>query len=474
MGSYALPGPVDAAVLARGKTVGAVAGEIGEQLGLGVIAADEMVAAVLREGLSPALVVDAVDESDDPGLVVLDLLAPLADGGARVAVGALRTRVRLARAETVRVDLDRPPDRDDGALVTYVQRRLAPSGAYPDAGERRVVAGAVSEAASGLFLVAEVVARTLARSPVDTSLAGWEKRLPRTATDAFAAYLERFPDQRRVLALLHPLALARGVGLDLEPGTVWLAAAEQLRPRDLDPFTEADLRVVRRQADDYVLTTGEGETVRLYHEALAEAVRVLAARERLQRQSLDETEQAVNAEIDKAALAFVEVMVGLLPAADAAAAAYQSLSPYLLQHLPAHLADTRRLTELLQRPGLLLTVDQEPLRQAFAHAAGTLVGDDEAARVTVVHALAQPAATPAMRAAALCAALWRQQQRPLAERVANALTNDRGQVVPLPYELISGPPLQPVVATIHTHPSVSALVLAVARERTIGRARRAR
>ena len=258
---YALPGrAVDAAVLARGKPVAAVAGEIGEQLGLGRIAADELVSTLLRDEISPAVVVDAVDESADPGSLLRELLVPLAHSGARVAVAGLRRRVRLQPSEAGRVVVDQPPFRDEQALVEYVRRRLAGGGVYPDEDEARLVAAAVGQAADGLFLVAEVVARTLARSPVDTSVPGWEARLPRDATEAFAEYLERFDDQRRrVLALLHPLALARGDGLDLDPGTLWLTAANALRWRDLALFERDDLYRARQQADDYLLATGEGD-----------------------------------------------------------------------------------------------------------------------------------------------------------------------------------------------------------------------
>ena len=376
--------------------------------------------------------VDAVDESADPGSLLRELLVPLAHSGARVAVAGLRRRVRLQPSEAVWVDLDQPPFRDEQALVEYVRRRLAGGGVYPDEDEARLVAAAVGQAADGLFLVAEVVARTLARSPVDTSVPGWEARLPRDATEAFAEYLERFDDQRRrVLALLHPLALARGDGLDLDPGTLWLTAADALRPRDLAPFVQDDLYRARRQADDYLLATGEGESVRLFHEALAEAVRVLAARERLEQQGVEETAQSVGAEIERAALKFLDSMLALLPAADAPAAAYQHLAPYLFEQLPAHLADAGRAAELLQRPGFLLVAEQEQLRQALVRAAGMMPAELEPARIAAVHALARPAEHTTIRAAALCAALRRQRHLSLAARVGSALTGDSdGETLP--------------------------------------------
>ena len=90
--------------------------------------------------------------------------------------------------------------------------------------------------------------------------------------------------------------------------------------------------------------------MRLFHEALAEAVRVLAARERLEQQGIEETAQSVGAEIERAALRFLDTMLAMLPAADAPAAAYQHLAPYLFEQLPAHLADAGRAAGFAAAP----------------------------------------------------------------------------------------------------------------------------
>src|SRR5207247_2919443 len=143
-----------------------------------------------------------------------------------------------------------------------------------------------------------VMERTLSeRDPIKTTTVGWKTQLPGDITEAFSDYLARFGRKRaRVLALLHPLAHARGEGLTIEPGEVWLAAANKLRPPELDPFTAADLRDANRSAREYLIQRREDAATRLYHEGLAEAVNALTARVGLHQGEQAATPEAITRE----------------------------------------------------------------------------------------------------------------------------------------------------------------------------------
>jgi WD40 repeat protein len=469
IGEYPRPRrPVDAVVLARDTTHEIVATEIGEQLGLGHSSAVELVAAIKRDRLKPSIVIDAVDEADDASALMRQLIAPLARTGARIAIGALRRRIALdVPSEATWIDLDLAPYRDDEAIPNYVAQRLSTTGSY-ETGTAQVVGRAVAERAQGIFLVAELMARTLSeRDPINTTTVGWRTELPGDVTEAFTDYLARFGRKRaRVLALLHPLAHARGEGLTIEPGEVWLAAANKLRPPELDPFNASDLRDAYTSAREYLIATREDGAARLYHEGLAEAVNALNARVGLHQGEQEATPEAIAQEIKRNARSFLEALMGLLPDEGAPADAYIALEPYLFRHLPLHLADQGRAEGLLDRPGLLLTADQDALRAALVRGAPAIPHSRDGARVAVVHALAWPRPSVAERAASLCAVLERQGERSLSDRIRLALTGGatpesrpahshlrRGEVaeraaVRLPYELIAAPPRPSTVLEI--------------------------
>jgi WD40 repeat protein len=426
--------------MARGLTTEAVAREVAEQLGLGPCNPDEVVQALQMERAGAAVVVDAVDEAADPAALMRDFVIPATQAGTRVAIGALVGAVSpFVGADGQWCDVS---TEDVGRVITaYVVRRLCSQSDY-DRETAQLVAAAVAQRADGLFIAAELMARTLAaQPPIDTKQVGWQQQIPSELTDAFRDYLGRFgTDLERVLAALHPLACARGAGLTLGPA--WLETANALREEAVEPIQDADLRrVCRAEAADYLIQSTRGEW-RLYHDGLGEAIRVLVARERVRRSGAAPTSEAIAAYRAEAAGRFADALVSLLPTdPDAPLDAYAHVDGYVLRHLPGHLADLGRTTELY-RPGLLLAADQDALQRAFVLASVTTPAGAEAARVAVVHALAQRSATPAHRAAALVMALRRQSETDLAERVRRAL--DAG----LPYELIAGPPLPPVVSSI--------------------------
>jgi WD40 repeat protein len=455
--------PVDAAVWARAKTPTEIAGELAEQLGFKAAGAEDLLAVLQQVTDRLSIAIDAVEESHDPAMLMRELVVPAAQSGAAVALGASAAAVMyMAPGDTTLVGLD--DETSVGAIEKFVARRLTRKGGY-DANSAEKVAAAVSAKADRLFVVAEVIATTLAaEAPIDVRKSGWRTRLPADLTDAFRGYLARFGDEQpRVLAVLHPLAHALGAGLRISPDGAWLTAANRMRADELDPLEEADLRHVSQLASDYLLTSPDGER-RLYHDGLAEAVRKLVAQTRANKML-----GATAAEQEEAGTAqFTDALVSLLPEdRDAPGSAYTALDDYLLQYLPAHLAEAGRTAELF-RPGLLLVTHQDRLRRALIRGAIAVSASLEPARVALVDALARNEPTRPGRAAAFCLSLRRQGEEAWADRIEAALVGDdqsrdrvSGDVVTatsdkqpgltqpaFPYELISAPPLPWVLATI--------------------------
>jgi WD40 repeat protein len=437
-------GGLDAAVFARDRAPGWVAAQLALQLGYRSGDIADLVARCADEPRPLSAVVDAVDESEDPAALIGDVVVELAAAGVRIAIAGLRQRiVRDVPQRATWVDLGDAQFGDD-AIPEYATRRLSGAATYTSP-EARIVAREIGAGAEKNFLVAELVCRTLARrDPIDTTAPGWQDEIPSDLTDAFNDYLGRFGEQREdVLALLHPLAHARGDGLTVDPPEIWLRTANALRPDTLDPFEHADLRKVSRRAADYLIASaGNGER-RLYHQDLADVIARLSASEQLLATGQNLTSDAIGLQARSARRRFVETLIAQLPGDRGAAIdAYARLDPYLHAHLPAHLADIGQATELLERPGMLLTCDAASLRAALVRDALRIPSELEAVRVAVVHALAGPLLAPDERAAALCAALRRQGECTRADQLRDVFESA------LSYELVNGPPLVPVLVTI--------------------------
>jgi WD40 repeat protein len=441
-GYQSLVSVVDAAVFSRGKSTDEVAEEIAHQLGLGGRVATEVVAALAIAESDVSIVIDAVDESDDPRGLVAELVLPLTDAGAQVVIGGLRRHVAsTVSSDAEWLDLD-GRYADESAVEGYVQLRLRELDGYPPTAVASV-AHAVAARAVGNFLVAELVTRTLKRvQPIDTTQAGWQKQLPTNVGEAFREYLARFGGARdQMLALLHPLARALGDGLTIEPDTIWLQTANALPPDLVDTLHHADLVDANRRAGDYLITDPSPSGARrLFHEGLGEAIRTQLAQDALIERGQEPTGDAIEMYDQDHAARFVDCLVSLLPDPGAPLEEYGRLDPYLLRHLPTHLAEHGRIGEMLERPGLLLTCDLPSVRRALVRGALSVSPEHEPIRVAAVYALAIDG-DASERAAALCAALTRQRARPLAERT-------RGAGGPLKYELVFGPALPSMLTTV--------------------------
>ena len=327
-----------------------------------------------RTGARPLVVVlDALDEALAPEQLARTVLRPLAtgalDAGIRFLLG---TRPRLIRllgvdAEAV-IDLDRPPYVDPGGLERYVRRLLLADSdptahtSYKNQPATVVdeVAQAVAERAGTTFLIAQLVARTLATKPVvDVRAPGWQDRFPTTVGAAMDGYLARFAgDQTRVHELLLPLAWAYDPGLTNQQ--VWAQLASALGTAN---YTERDLRKLVRDsaAVDLLQRTeqpGGPPAWRLYHEALREHLRT-----RVDLTDRDVQRHYTNILLDKVPL----LSTG---AGEDRGRNWLRADLYTCTHLATHAAAAGQLDSLLADPGFLLMAEPGRLLRAMPTATG--------------------------------------------------------------------------------------------------------
>jgi WD40 repeat protein len=386
--------PVDAisaGVHARGKSLGDCVRDLRAVLDLPVPGGSDSPAELLSElaarpGTTTVLF-DALDEAQagDVRRIAAELLRPMGElPGVRLlvatrpgATGSLLTDLGAGPAEILRLDDD--PDQI-ADVAAYARLRLrVPGSVYADEPDAVVapVADAIAAHSRGIFLLARLLARTLARwgAVVDPRSPAVRALFAGGLQSAFVADLERFgPDEKRARALLRALAWGAGRGV---PGRdVWLAVARALGGGS---YTAADLGWLAEQAGANIVASSEdGQTVyRLYHEAFTEYFRAGADERRIQ---------------DAITSALLETVThdGVRRWADA--------NPYVLRHLAEHAARAGRLRELVADPGFLLHGDPDRLLQA----AGAVLDDaSPLARVYMRAAAELPGTTPTQRAVAL-------------------------------------------------------------------------
>ncbi|GIG87365.1 hypothetical protein [Plantactinospora endophytica] len=277
-GTVPAAGSIDVAVHARARSVRDLVAAIGEALGVPAAEPSIFVNELVAGRPRATIVVDALDEAEDPRQVARTLLAPLAAArvpGLRLLVGTRRELLPALGAAKRVLDLDDPGYIEVADVEEYTYKLLvADEGPYRARPRiARQVATAVAVRAVPNFLVARIVARTLAESDelVDVRRRDWRVRFPDTVGDALDMYLERFgADEERVRDLLTPLAYAWGEGLPWED--VWARSASALSGR---VYTDHDVVWLLARAGAYVVETAEdGRSVyRLFHQALADHLR---------------------------------------------------------------------------------------------------------------------------------------------------------------------------------------------------------
>ncbi|EOD68004.1 hypothetical protein H480_13558 [Amycolatopsis vancoresmycina DSM 44592] len=330
------------AVHARQRGVEGIAASVIRQLGLpeSLPVADLVTALRSR---SAVLVVDALDEANDPARIMNELLLPLVEPGnpVRLLVGVRNYadfEPLFARATTV--DLDRvEPQVLENDLFDYVQGLLRATPTYR--GRHSVsaeFAGAVSAALavpgqSGPFLVAGLYTRYfVTRAETDDTAAAAEigGDVPRDLAGVLELDLALHRDNPWLRPVLTVLAHARGAGVPV-------SVLRRLAPVFGGPAGApgaAEIREALHAGSFYIrqsVDSDHSNLYRLFHQGLADT---LGAAEPFGERALD-------------------ALLSSLGPADARD--WDAAEPYLFRHLLEHAGDGAAVAELLSDPGLLLS-----------------------------------------------------------------------------------------------------------------------
>ncbi|MFI8891212.1 caspase family protein [Streptomyces paradoxus] len=339
--------------------------DLGAALALPDAERDELLK-TLGERTDPVtVVIDSLDEAGTAGdqsegrRIARELLQPLsALPAVRLLIGSRRNLIPALGHAVEVIDLDTDEHARE-AVTEYAHAVLLdahdPDSLSPyrgDPGLARTVASGIAAQAGRSFLVARMNARALVHRQeiVDTSADGWERSLPGDAREAFAAYLDRFGAERqRVVRLLRPLAYAQGEGLPWS--TVWAPLAEELSGT---PCTNDDLDWLFENAGSYITESdhGTGSVYRLYHETMAEYLRVPSRAAEHHR-------------------AVATRLAGLVPADPVTGERdWATAHPYILTHLASHAAAGGALDRLLADAEYLVHAHPASLLRALDSADG--------------------------------------------------------------------------------------------------------
>lgn len=352
-------GAIDAVVHAHGFSLERVVEALAQQLSIENQTVDGVLKYLAESPKPVRIVVDALDEANDPAALEHELLRKLAAcPSARLIIGTRKYQNNLVPLAGICeiVDLDHPAYFSSDDIANYVTSRLrnrVPPTIYADpAREKDIIriGQAIARAAKYSFLYARIVSRWLgqAEKPIDTSALDWEKELnlPEDLTQAFGKDLDRFDNatKKRFIDLLIPLAYAQGKGLPQK--RMWATLASKISGR---PYQNNDIRELKEKAGYYIIQdTQHGEAVyRLFHQSFAEYFKELTHGEEIDRLIVD---------------ALIEMTT---PSGMTKPAWDQIHEPYILNNLPLHAAREQRLDDLVEDLGFLLNMPAESLLPAF-------------------------------------------------------------------------------------------------------------
>ncbi|WP_229075627.1 ATP-binding protein [Actinoplanes sp. DH11] len=367
-----------AAVHARHRTTADVIASVTAQLGS---PADKPLMEALAAGTGepPLVVIDALDEAEQPSSLVTELLLPLATTDRADGRPLCRLLVAMrpweqfaellgeAQSAGSLIDLDDVPvERLARELDLYVARLLyafPPYGKLAYAAVRATFAQGVAETLAeavprppGAFLVAGMYAHHLvtAYKPVEDSGKAWEiaRKVPRTLEDLLELDLAERAGIRWLRPVLAALAHARGEGM---PASVVGAVAGALvagptlpgptRDEINDVLTSAG-RFYLRQATDVDGTS----LYRLFHQGLADYLRL---------QPGPGVPDAKNTPAH-----VLRAMLGHVDPGGWGVRRWELAEPYLLRHVVAHAQEAGVLDELLEDAEFLVAADPVQLAGA--------------------------------------------------------------------------------------------------------------
>ncbi len=330
-----------AAVHARQRGLHGVAGSIARQLGFAESLPVGELITVLRDR-SAVLVVDALDEADDPVRIMNELLLPLVQPGnpVRLLVGVRNYEdFRPLFEQATMIDLDRVKQHVlENDLFTYVINLLRATPHYrANGGVSGEFASAVSATLAkpgqtGPFLVAGLYTRHFVtgedvRSATEAARLG--RQVPRDPAGVLNLDLALHQGEPWLRPVLTALAHARGAGMPI-------SVLRRLAPAFAEPPARpsvAEVRAVLRLASFYLrqsLDSDHSNLYRLFHQGLADAL-------------------VADGPFTATALKALLSSLGPAERRD-----WNAAEPYLIRHAVDHAADAGLTDELNSDPGLVL------------------------------------------------------------------------------------------------------------------------
>jgi WD40 repeat protein len=339
-------GAVSRFIHARGLTTETILAGLAEAAGIHAETVGDFAMRLGHKATPLAVIVDAIDEANDPKHLVDTLLAPLAREaeriGLRLLLGTRRHLLPRLGPEVQLLDLDEETYADPESVKSYASQcllQLNKKTPYADLPQEilEATSAAIAEAARKSFLVALITARSLAlrTSAVNPFDVAWRASLPREASSAMRLDLDQRLGQQaqRARDLLLPLAYAAGAGLPWED--LWAPLATMLS-RDATCYLNSDIDWLIDQAGFYIIETIENErsTYRLYHEALAEHLREC------------HDNQVMHGKITAYLLRQVPIRDGRRD--------WREVASYIRMNLSTHAAKAKFLDDLILDPAYLL------------------------------------------------------------------------------------------------------------------------
>ena len=285
---------------------------------------------------APCIVLDALDEAEDPGAIVHQVIRPLSRAGWKVLVatrasaqarGAGDLLATLGEATCYRLDQDTQSTQDihDYALGRLMHEKALMAVARP-------AALLIADRAENKFLFARMATSSLLRNAANLRPENFDDFIAKDAAEVLdkdiaefnRAFQRKF--ERRdagATAMLTALAWAQGEGVPIRDD-IWAAMAMAIG-QITEPTASFEVQHILwllREAGRYIQEAGDGEQAvyRLFHKSLVEHFQ--------DRRTNEQKTQRVHEE--QLSQALVERV--------RASGDWRYTNPYLVRHLAAHLA----------------------------------------------------------------------------------------------------------------------------------------
>jgi WD domain, G-beta repeat/Caspase domain len=333
---------IDAALNLRSLTAQATVDTLASLLQLPIVSSPEnfieqfKVHYAAPDKTSPRIVLDSLDESEDPVSIVNRVIKPLVEEKCKVVVatrpsasarGAENILQILGESTVYRLDADVQSTED---ISDYVKARLRLSEKLQPLAER--AAQIIGGQAENKFLYARTTTSSLLRNAERITSGTLGQFIAKNATEALQKDFDELDVSFRTVfdrtdkgatAILTALAYGQGDGLPTHD-LIWARMATAINGLSgpCEPITDLHIEWVIREAGRFILESGDGQQAvyRLFHKSLNDYFQS-------QGNVSGEEERLVEERIAQVLLQCVKD-----------SKEWQHTNPYLIRHLPAHLA----------------------------------------------------------------------------------------------------------------------------------------